>query len=426
MRCSGSWSCRVRRFLTGVIVVLVGGSLGHSADICVNTTLDLNNGNCLIQCSLRDAILVSNYNEEDDTIHVPAGTYTLTQTDSGGRQEQAGDLDLVSSDSVTIVGEGPGVTIIDGGGIDRVFDVNAGAGPVTLKGLTVTGGLSLGYGGGVNNWDSTLVIVGCEISGNETISSLAEGIFYETAAFNWGGGGIYNEMGALWLIDTWVHDNVSWDCGGGIVSNSGSLFQMDRSTVSGNVAATGGAVRAMGEANFNNVTFYSNSSTIEAEEVSVAGGSATFTHCTLDVGADPANGTAIYCHGSGALVTLQNTIVSGVCDVDAANIDAQSGNVEWGDTCFMGSGNYPNAGINIGLGSFGYNGGGVPTVSLSDGGVAADYVFTADYLLNEDARFVQRPVGAYGDAGAFERVPDEIFLHNFENGYPTGWSEVVR
>jgi len=388
-----------------------------AADIFVNTTADEYNGNCLFSCSLRDAIGVSNANGESDTIHVPAGTYTLTIAGINEDAGQTGDLDLTSTDSVTIVGEGPGVTVIDGGGIDRVFHVNPGTGSVVFQGLTITGGLNPYTGGGIFNWDAAVVIISCEISGNEVTPSIIE---------DFGGGGIFNDHGTLWIMDSWIHDNVSSEYGGGIYSKAGSLLEVDRSTFSTNQAYIAGAVKTAGEAYFNNVTFFSDEGTNDIDEVWVVGGATQFTHCTLRGGFDFDNSTVIFCRAPNVIVTVRNTIIAGICNVYEDNIDAQRGNVEWGDTCFMGYGNYPDAQIYVGLQHFGYNGGGVPTIRLGDWGVAYNYVFTDTYLLDEDARSIERPVGPYGDSGAFEHVPDELFSHSFENRYATGWSEVVR
>ena len=77
------------------------------------------------------------------------------------------------------------------------------------------------------------------------------------------------------------------------------------------------------------------------------------------------------------------------------------------------------------LSDFGDNGGAVPTMKLADSSLGNDNQWTATYLLDHDARFVTRPVGTYGDSGAYELVPNEIFSHGFENGYTTGWSDEV-
>src|SRR2546427_7295051 len=72
-------------------------------------------------CTLRAAIQEANALPGPDTIMVPPGTYLLTIE---GRDEDApvtGDLDI--TDDVTITGAGADRTILDGNGIDRIFDI---------------------------------------------------------------------------------------------------------------------------------------------------------------------------------------------------------------------------------------------------------------------------------------------------------------
>ena len=83
-----------------------------------------------------------------DTIVIPPFTITLT----GGAAEDAnasGDLDITKS--LTIQGAGEGMTIIDGGGIDRVFDIIFADG-VNISGMTIRNGKETidGFGGGID------------------------------------------------------------------------------------------------------------------------------------------------------------------------------------------------------------------------------------------------------------------------------------
>jgi len=88
------------------------------------------------QCTLREAILNANADngvtdcpdagDGDDTIVVPAGTYTLSIPGAGEDDNLTGDLDITGS--TIIQGAGADATIIQAGttplnGIDRVFEV---------------------------------------------------------------------------------------------------------------------------------------------------------------------------------------------------------------------------------------------------------------------------------------------------------------
>jgi hypothetical protein len=92
---------------------------------------------------------------------VPAGVYKLTLANTGNpcsADGRTGDLNLQTraGRTTSIVGpSGAAATIIDGNGLDGVFDVSAGAGSTTtLLGLTIRGGNRVGacrtFGGGVH------------------------------------------------------------------------------------------------------------------------------------------------------------------------------------------------------------------------------------------------------------------------------------
>jgi len=397
------------------ILTITLATPGSAADIYVNRTADLYNGNCFIQCSLRDAILVSNANGEADTIHVPAGHYNLTIPNGALSSETTGDLNIDSPDAVTIIGEGPGVTVVDGNAIDRVFRIASTNGTVTLQGMTITGGNPAGSGGGIFNWDAILIINSCEITGNHVTDGARDG------------GGIFQEEGVLWLNDSMIANNSSAGNGGGVYVGSAATAEFNRCAIYNNIATlAGGAAEAEGTTYFHNVTFFDNDAGGSADSVLVEGTS-EFVHCTFVHGL--ASEEAIFARAGGAHAILKNSIIGGACNVESGTIDAVAGNVEYGDTCLMGYGNYPGAGVAAGLGSmsdFGFNGGGVPTQKLQVGSVSHDYVFTDAHLMDEDARSSDRPIGPYGDSGAFEAVPDEIFSHGFENRYTTGWSSTVQ
>jgi hypothetical protein len=98
----------------------------------------------------------ANFTPGPDVIEVPAGTIKLTRP---GQDDNAvvGDLDI--TDSVTIRGRGPALTVIDGNGAvtkDRVFDILPTATNVTMSGMTIRHGLLTAVfseGGGIR-WQS--------------------------------------------------------------------------------------------------------------------------------------------------------------------------------------------------------------------------------------------------------------------------------
>src|SRR5262245_56394562 len=77
-------------------------------------------------CSLRGAITAANTNPGDDTITLPAGIFPITIVSTCENGNADGDFDIQGSGlngSLIIRGAGAATTIIDGGGVDRVFDL---------------------------------------------------------------------------------------------------------------------------------------------------------------------------------------------------------------------------------------------------------------------------------------------------------------
>ncbi|CAN5409820.1 hypothetical protein BH23VER1_BH23VER1_02010 [soil metagenome] len=159
----------------------------------VSTTTDGGPG------SLRAAISAANVNEEADEILVPAGTYTLTIPGRSEDRNTSGDLDITSG-SVTIRGAGAAQTIIDGGGLDRVFHVG-GQGQLILEGVTVTGGRAAdgtdstgeaggdGENGGGILAEGGTTIIDCVIRGNR---AGAGGTGFQFGGSGGRGGGIFS------------------------------------------------------------------------------------------------------------------------------------------------------------------------------------------------------------------------------------------
>jgi uncharacterized repeat protein (TIGR01451 family)/CSLREA domain-containing protein len=194
-------------------------------------------------CTLRAAIQEANAWQGPDIIRLGIGTYTLS---IAGRNENAaatGDLDI--SDSVKIYGVDKSLTVVDGGGVDRVFDVVATSAAVTLANLTVRNGLitdpgdacAASYvtepGGGVRN-SGSLTISDSNIQNNNHKCS--------------GGGGIANESGDVTLNYDIVQGNQA-NAGAGINQNFGFLA-VNHSLIFNNTAVgAGGGIHA-----FNGIT----------------------------------------------------------------------------------------------------------------------------------------------------------------------------
>ncbi|MEK6804092.1 MAG: DUF4347 domain-containing protein, partial [Nitrospirota bacterium] len=107
---------------------------GVLATYTVTTTNDVINGADGVT-SLREAIIAANNAAGADTIILGAGTYTLTITGTNEDGSATGDLDIQTD--ITILGAGMASTIISGGGIDRVMEVD-GSGNLTMSDVRLT------------------------------------------------------------------------------------------------------------------------------------------------------------------------------------------------------------------------------------------------------------------------------------------------
>jgi hypothetical protein len=114
--------------------------------------------------SLRQAIRAANSNPGSDTIVVPADTYKLTIAGTGDDAAATGDLDI--TDDLTITGGGAQTTVINGGGLDNVFQV-IGNIAANFSGLTILnagGGTSAGVG--IQGGQATLNVTACSLTDN--------------------------------------------------------------------------------------------------------------------------------------------------------------------------------------------------------------------------------------------------------------------
>ena len=301
------------------------------------------------QTSLREAICAANSNPGADTItFIVNGLFML----SGAANEDngtTGDLDI--KDGLTINGNGLGLTIIDGGGIERIFDVfPVAAITFDLANLTLQNGdtrLTAFKEGGaiymhnnvtsnftniqiINNFSGangaienrgTLTIQSSTISGNQTIP----------ASGSVTGGGIHNS-GALTINNSTISNNSVRGEGGGIFTNTanGVITTINASTISGNSATTTGGALGNGggiSTTGNDGLVIIKNSTISGNSADTSGGGLyavtpgggtgrfTLTHVTITANtADKDNNAAGSGGGiaqSSASVELYSSIIAG-------------------------------------------------------------------------------------------------------------------
>lgn len=243
------------RFL---LIALVGALLlalsdhVHARDFKVTRTDDQFDGVCDSQCSLRDAVAAANQLGGSNRILLPAGRFGTTLAPPRGDDGQIFDEDAnlngdfdISGGTLAVIGAGTAQTVIDGGGVDRIFEVAAGA-SVTLQDLTLENGRTSTAGAAVQNFGTLLV---------------RRVLFQENLAFDAfgrGEGGAIANLGTLEVYNSTFRNNRAdfGDSGhawGGAIFSSGNLFVRDslfrdNITNGDDVVALGGAIFNTGNA----------------------------------------------------------------------------------------------------------------------------------------------------------------------------------
>ncbi|MDA8746084.1 hypothetical protein N9N28_15780, partial [Rubripirellula amarantea] len=180
--------------------------------------------------SLRHAIAQDVWSSEDDVINLAAGTYQLSLTGSDN-SNAAGDLDLIGTKKITIVGAGAGQTIVDATGIgDRIFDIARGT--LDISGVTLTGGATptLEAGGAIRvGQDAELFLSDSTLTGNSSGNS---------------GGGISSGGKTLSIVDSVITNNTATSSGGGVQASTfgTSTVLISNSDITDNTASSGGGL----------------------------------------------------------------------------------------------------------------------------------------------------------------------------------------
>ncbi len=365
---------------------------------------------CTLRAAIQEADKVSGA-----TVSVPAGRYRLSiapnKTDevpgsAEGIDGATGDL-IITTD-MTVRGAGADRTVIDGGGLDRVFAV-AKTGNAQLSDMTITGGdpshrgtsAGIALGGAVlNNGAVTLdrmALVGNRADGGGGLFSVPgtkpvvrDSLIANNGAFS--GGGLRLDSGGT-IINTTITRNRLFELppmdqalvtrpfptafsvlvsegsgwGGGIDHRGGSDVVILNSTITNNQAIRGGGGLASGQ------------------------------------GYAPLSDKVAL-----GKMTLQNTIVAGNtssagesgCHVQDQIILSLGHNLSSDGTCFLTApGDRPNT--NPKLGALADNGGPTATQALLRGSPAID---AAVGCPRHDQRGAPRSAGKSCDIGAYERT----------------------
>lgn len=181
-------------------------------------------------CSLREAIIASNASTDVDEIITFAvdGPFVLSWPGAGEQLAATGDLDI--RDTVAIVGNGTDSTIIDGGALDRVFDVSFSGIAVTFSDLTIRNGQ-------LDPVDGFAAGAGLNVVGGGTNVTLRRTIVRDNFAIASGsgtgmGGALSVSGGIVLVYDSAILGNNA-DEAAAIYNTHGSL-RISNSTIFGN------------------------------------------------------------------------------------------------------------------------------------------------------------------------------------------------
>ena len=265
-----------------------GWSTG-AATLIVNTTTD-DPGSALGDLSLRQAVNLANVLGKAALITFDATAFSLPQTIT----LTSGQLELSDSGGLQqILGSPVGVTI-NGGGGNRVFQIDGDV-QASFSGLTITGGGGTALaGGGLLNL-GTITLSGCTLTGNRSTSA---------------GGGLAN-YGDATLSGCTLSNNSSAEGGG--LANFGSAT-LSKCTISGNSATTGGGVSAATRSGNGGEYLSLAISTISGNSASQSGGGVAnlnsgmmLTACTVSGDLAPSGGGL----SNSNFAKLTSTIVAG-------------------------------------------------------------------------------------------------------------------
>jgi len=351
-------------------------------------------------------------------VQIPAGTYTLSA-----------QLDITAP--CTVDGAGAATTVLHGNDTVRVLKVSAPTGTVALQDLTITHGRPAGIGGGIwhaSGAASSLTLTDCVLSYNRS---------YDGDAIENDGGPLtltrceiaYNEDNdypdtyaimasgdEVTIIDSWIHNNGS----GGVLLGGGHAHTISGTTISANADLSSGT-SALGVSgatttlSLQNSTIDQNSNTanglnssganLRVWNADVTANNVTITRGTVTAGnAISAN---IWVTGSGASLTVQNSIIAGAvgepnCGTDSGGVITSAGyNIDDGTSCGL-SGTGDQSSTEPGLGALADNGGWTKTRAITAASPAFDAGVGCEAT---DQRGVNRPQGAACDIGAFELIP---------------------
>jgi hypothetical protein len=401
--------------LAGAALLLaLGEGAASAATIKVNTKIPeiVSNG----KCSLIEAIENANDTTTGqihtdcaagdpagaDTIKLPKNK-TITLAAVHNSTFDPTGLPVITSE-ITIEGKRAKIVRDPAAPAFRLMAVSS-TGDLTLKKLTLSGGYSSSFGGGIFTDDyATLTIENSTISGN-------------SATY---GGGIFNYRSAtLTITNSTISGNSAAFRGGGIYNDNSATLTIENSTISGNSGASSGG----GIYNDRFATLTINNSTISGNSTGNLGGGifndsfVAIENSTISGNSATSSGGGIYNY---ATLTFRNSLISGnTASISGPEVYNRPGTLVtandfnlFGVSGFAGVSGFspgatdivPAVPLNKIIGPLKKNGGPTKTHALVKGSPALNVVPLADpECTGTDQRGRARPKGAGCDIGSFEK-----------------------
>jgi hypothetical protein len=251
------------------------------------------------------AIKAANANDEQNTINLAPGTYTLTAIDNSRSAGDANGLPVITG-TITINGGDAETTIIERalplGAFPRfrIFDVAAGA-TLTINQLSISGGVVDSFNSGG---------AGVLVKGTLTVN---RSIIQNNVAISGSGGGI-SSGGFVTITQTSITNNAVIQGDGGGLANGGTMT-IDDSTISDNGADSAGGISNGGTMTISNSTIalnfalsgagIGNGGMLIVKNSTISGNTASETPLVQV----PPEGGGIFNGGSGS-VQMQNSILA--------------------------------------------------------------------------------------------------------------------
>ena len=342
------------------LVALTSGPATAFGPGCSGATIEVTTNT---DAALRAAFTTANGLAGPQTICIDSGLGAITL----GGTELA--YTAATTPALTVLGNG---ITISGNNASRVLNAT---GPLTLNGVTITGGIVAGAGGGVSA-NGNVTLTDSTISGNTATT---------------GAGGGLSANGTLVLTNSTISDNTGQGAGGGVWANGTAA--LTNSTISGNTATTGagGGLAANGTVTLVYATLVQNSSSVGANLDAAGGGLTSFGSVVAQAGGGGAN-CAVGSTTSNGFNFSDDASAGVSCHFDAA-------------TDLVGTSNDPN------LGALENNGGPTPTRLPLSGSPLIDAIPLASCQadgasgITTDQRGFPRPALNGCDIGAVEVQP---------------------